>query len=59
VSDTHTARPPGGGVNDTVTNTGDLIRLVVADGEVVAGVVIRCPNPWVYRTPYLVPEDVD
>ncbi len=46
-------------MSDTVTSTGDVIRLVVQDGEVVGAVIIACANPWVYRVPYLVPEDVD
>lgn len=43
---------------DTETLAG-LVRLVVEGREVVGAVVIRCPVPWVYRRPYLVPEDVD
>ena len=43
----------------TETAGGEVIRLIVRDGEVVGAVAIRCPHPWVYRTPALVPEDVD
>ncbi len=41
-------------------STGPLVRLVVQeDGEIVGGAIIAVPLPWVYRQPYLVPEDVD
>ena len=44
---------------DTYTSTGGLIRLIVRDGEVLGGVVIHRPWPWVLRVAYLSHESVD
>jgi len=43
---------------DTETPSGELVRLIVDHGNVVGAVVIRAPSPWVYRRPYLAPDDV-
>ena len=48
-----------GGVSDTHTALGGLVRLIVHEGKVVGATVIACPHPWVYRKAYLVLEDVD
>ena len=56
----HCEHPGRPGREDTYTATGGLVRLVVGHGgEVLGGVVVECPLPWVYRRPYLRPEDVE
>jgi len=46
-------------VECTETPDGALVKLVVRGGEVVGGVIIRAPCPWVYRKRHLLPSDVD